>query len=497
MKKRTKIVATIGPASDSLEKITALIRAGVNVFRLNFSHGTHDYHSEVFARIKQASENTGLVTGILQDISGPKIRVCMIEEEFILKTGDKIEFMNEEILGIKVSEGYYRLCINEPKVLDQLSVGDHIYMYDGIIRAVVSQKSEKSVTVTVENDGMLSSRKGVNFPNTSLGIDVLTDKDKEDMLWGIENGVDFMAISFVQRAKDMIAAREIIDAHHAKVQLIAKIEKFDAVENIDTILDASDGIMVARGDLGIEIPYFDVPTVQKMLIKKANNHSKPVITATQMLLSMTTGETATRAEISDVANAVLDGTDAVMLSEESAIGKNPVLAVKTMVKAIQGAEKNYPFYKFSDFDMHDKDDKIDEAAVRLSESLNTAGLIAMTGSGQSAKKIARYRPARPIYAVTHDCFAARLLTLVWGVVPAFAVEKGGLRDMMGEVMKLGTDKGVLDKEKSYILTAGDPVGIPGSTNLIRVITKHEMEFFLERNKKQAMPNRLTSTCPEG
>jgi len=266
MKKRTKIVATIGPASDSLEMITKLIRAGVNVFRLNFSHGTHEYHSEVFARIKQASENTGLVTGILQDISGPKIRVCMIEEEFILKTGDKIEFMDEEILGTKVSEGYYRLCINEPKVLDQLSVGDHIYMYDGIIRAVVSQKSEKSVTVTVENDGMLSSRKGVNFPNTSLGIDVLTDKDKEDMLWGIENGVDFMAISFVQRAEDMIAAREIIDAHHAKIQLIAKIEKFDAVENIDAILDASDGIMVARGDLGIEIPYFDVPTVQKIYL---------------------------------------------------------------------------------------------------------------------------------------------------------------------------------------------------------------------------------------
>ena len=422
MKKRTKIVATIGPASDSLEKITALIRAGVNVFRLNFSHGTHEYHSEVFARIKKASENTGLVTGILQDISGPKIRVCMIEEDFVLKTGDRIEFMKEEILGHKVDEGHYRLCINEPKILDQLSVGEYIYMYDGIIRAVVSEISDESVTVLVENDGMLSSRKGVNFPNTSLGIDVLTPKDKKDMLWGIENGVDFIAISFVQCAEDMIAAREIIDAHHAKVQLIAKIEKFDAVENIDSILEASDGIMVARGDLGIEIPFHEVPSIQKILIKKANNLSKPVITATQMMLSMTTKETATRAEISDVANAVLDGTDAVMLSEESAIGKHPVLAVKTMVKTIQGAEKYYPYHKFSNFEMLDKDDKIDEAAVRLSESLDTAGLIAMTGSGQSAKKIARYRPSRPIYAVTHDCFAARLLTLVWGVVPAFAVD---------------------------------------------------------------------------
>ncbi len=483
MKKRTKIVATVGPASDSLEQITALIRAGVNVFRLNFSHGTHEYHAEVFARIKQASQNTGLVTGILQDISGPKIRVCKLEEDFILKMGDHIEFMKEELLGHKVSEGRYRLCINEPKILDQLSIGEHIYMYDGIIRAVVSDISEKSVTVMIENDGMLSSKKGVNFPNTSLGIDVLTAKDRIDMLWGIENGVDFMAISFVQRAEDMIEARKIIDTHHAKVQLIAKIEKFDAVENIDSILEASDGIMVARGDLGIEVPFHEVPAIQKMLIRKANDHSKPVITATQMMLSMTTQETATRAEISDVANAVLDGTDAVMLSEESAIGKHPVLAVETMVKTIQGAEMHYPYHKFSTFDMRDKDDKIDESAVRLSESLGTAGLIAMTGSGQSAKKVARYRPSRPIYAVTHDCYTARLLTLVWGVVPAFSVEKRGLRDMMGEVMAQGIEKKVLSRDKSYILTAGDPVGIPGSTNLIRVITRYEIDFFLERNKK--------------
>ena len=492
MKKRTKIVATIGPASDSLEMITRLIRAGVNVFRLNFSHGTHEYHSEVFARIKKASENTGLVTGILQDISGPKIRVCMIEEDFVLKTGDQIEFMKEEILGHKVSEGHYRLCINEPKILDQLSVGEYIYMYDGIIRAVVSEVSEKSVVVRVENDGRLSSKKGVNFPNTSLGIDVLTAKDKKDMLWGVENGVDFMAISFVQSAEDMIAAREIVDVHHAKVQLIAKIEKFDAVENIDAILDVSDGIMVARGDLGIEVPFHEVPTIQKMLIKKANNRSKPVITATQMMLSMTTSETATRAEISDVANAVLDGTDAVMLSEESAIGKYPVLAVKTMVKTIQGAEKNYPYHKFSDFEMFDKDDKIDESAVRLSESLNTSGLIAMTGSGQSAKKVARYRPSRTIFAVTHDCYAARSLTLVWGVVPAFAVEKEDIRDMIGEVMKQGLERGVLDREESYIMTAGDPAGAPGSTNLIRVITGHEMEFFLQRKiNKQKTDKELS------
>ena len=485
MKKRTKIVATIGPSTDSLEKITVLMSAGVNVFRLNFSHGDFEYHSKVFDRIKQASEETGLVVGILQDISGPKIRVCMLEEDFVLKAGDRIEFMKEELVGHKVSDGHYRLCINEPEILDHLSVGEYIYMYDGIIRAVVVETDDKGITVVVENDGMLSSRKGVNFPNTSIGIDVLTPKDREDMLWGIEKGVDFMAISFVQRAEDMVAAREIVNSHNGRVQLIAKIEKFDAIENIDAILEVCDGIMVARGDLGIEIPYYDVPNIQKMLIKKANNMSKPVITATQMLLSMTTKETATRAEISDVANAVLDGTDAVMLSEESAIGKHPVLAVKTMARTIVAAEEHYHYHKYDNLDMHDRDDKVDESAVRLCESLEGSGLIAMTGSGQSAKKIARYRPSRPIYAVTHDCYAARSLTLVWGVVPAFSVEKRGLRDMMGDVMKQGIEQGVFNREKSYILTAGDPVGMPGSTNLIRVITGHEIDFFTERYLKKS------------
>jgi pyruvate kinase len=477
VKKRTKIVATLGPASDSYAKIIALMRAGVNVFRLNFSHGTHEYHFEVLTRIRKAIEETGLMTGILQDISGPKIRVCMIEEDFILKSGDKIEFMKEEILGHKVADGLYRLCINEPAILDQLSVGEYIYMYDGIIRAVVTDVLSDRIIVEIENDGMLSSRKGVNFPNTNLGIDVLTDKDRKDILWGVENNVDFMAISFVQNAQDILNARAVVEGYGGKTQLFAKIEKFDAIENIDAILDASDGIMVARGDLGIEIPYFDVPYTQKMLIHKANEKSKPVITATQMLLSMTTKETATRAEISDVANAVLDGTDAVMLSEESAIGHNPVLAVETMVKTIQAAEEHYPFYKFKEFKMYDRGDKIDDAAVRLSESLDTSGIIAMTTSGGSAKKIARYRPSRPIYAVTHDHSIACSLSIVWGIVPAFSVKKDLLMHMISDVLDQGIQRGVLDLEKTYILVAGDPVGTPGSTNLIRVLTGHEMRFF--------------------
>jgi len=477
MKKRTKIVATVGPACDSQEKIEALMSAGVNVFRLNFSHGTHAYHFLVLQRIRKAIQKTGLITGVLQDISGPKIRVGTLSEDFILKSGDILEFVKDDIIGTRLDKTHYRLTLSQVSILDKLKIGEYIYLYDGIIRSKVIELSSGSVKVLVENDGMLSSKKGVNFPNTELGLDVLTQKDKEDMLWGIKNGVDFMAISFVQNARDMKNARAIIEENGATLQLFAKIEKFDAVKNIDEILEVSDGIMVARGDLGIEIEYYDVPNVQKMLINKANNLSKPVITATQMLLSMTINDRATRAEISDIANAVLDGTDAVMLSEESAVGHNPVLAVKTMVDTIKATEKNYPFLKVSDFDMHDKADVINDSAVRLCNNLDTAGILAMTSSGNSAKKIARYRPKQPIYAITHNLKTAHSLTIVWGVIPAFWVSDTSLGKMMNEVITEGLKRNILDLQNSYILTAGDPLGVVGSTNMIRILSKHEMLFF--------------------
>ena len=477
MKKRTKILATIGPASDSLEMIEKLMKAGVNVFRLNFSHGTHEYHYEVLQRIRKAEEKSGIFVGVLQDISGPKIRVGKLIKPFELLAGDIVEFVKEEILGIQTADNHYKTCINQPSILSQLQIGEAVYLYDGIIRTKVIEISEESVKVEVQNAGRLSSKKGVNFPNTRLGIDVLTPKDRVDMLWGIKNDVDFMAISFVQDAQDMINARDIIIENNGDVQLFAKIEKFDAVENIDAILEESDGLMVARGDLGIEVPYHEVPALQKMLIRKANQAAKPVITATQMLLSMTTNERATRAEISDVANAVLDGTDAVMLSEESAMGNNPVLVVKTMMETIQGAEKIYPYNKFSKFKIRDATDSINEAAVRLCEDTDSWGLITLTASGSSVKKLSRYRPKRDIYAVVHDKKVAKSLTISWGVVPAFLVKEGSLGQVMSKVMQLGIERNVLHLDKSYILTAGDPVGVEGSTNMIRLLRENEMKFF--------------------
>jgi pyruvate kinase len=261
--------------------------------------------------------------------------------------------------------------------------------------------------------------------------------------------------------------------------LIAKIEKFDAVENIDAILEVSDGIMVARGDLGIEVPYFEVPNIQKMLIQKANAASKPVITATQMLLSMTHSPRGTRAEISDIANAVLDGTDAVMLSEESAVGEYPVLAVKTMFETIVETEKLYPYYNFSYTYKDDVTNAIDEAAVRLSKELHVSGILSLTNSGTSARKLAKYRPNMPIYAITHDDSARTQLTLSWGIIPLFSVPKGSLGQSLSKVIDKGLENGILNLKKSYILTAGDPTGVSGSINMIRLLQEQELIFFKE------------------
>ncbi|MCJ7765723.1 MAG: pyruvate kinase, partial [Thiovulaceae bacterium] len=430
----------------------------------------------VIKRIRQASKNTGLFVGILQDISGPKVRVGKLEENFLLKKGDILEFVPGEIMGRKVSDGHYQLSINQSEILSKIKEGEFIYLYDGSIRAKVESVGEKVLAV-IQNSGKLSSNKGVNFPNTRIGIDVLTPKDRQDMLWGIEHEVDFMAISFVQNGSDMQNARKIVQENGGHQQLFAKIEKFDAVENIDEILEASDGIMVARGDLGIEVPYYEVPVIQKRVIQKANAASKPVITATQMLLSMTENEMATRAEISDVANAVLDGTDAVMLSEESAIGQNPVLTVETMVHTIRETEKIYAYNKFAQFAVQDEMDVIDESAVMLASKLSANAILAFTTSGQSAKKLARYRPEKTILAIIHDERVARSLTIVWGVAPAFMVRKSNLQQMLSDVIKKGLKDKVLKKEGCYVMTAGDPVGVPGTTNNIRILRRPEMNYF--------------------
>lgn len=370
----------------------------------------------------------------------------------------------------------YHLSINHPELPGKVKDGSLIYLYDGTICTRVESVGD-SVTVVVENGGKLTSKKGVNFPDTPLGIDILTEKDLDDMRWGVEHGVDFMAISFVQHAVDMVRAREKIREWGGDTALIAKIEKFEAVDEIDAILDVSDGIMVARGDLGIEVPYYRVPLIQKNLVAKANAASKPVIIATQMLLSMTQSERATRAEISDVANAVLDGADAVMLSEESAVGKHPVRAIETMAATIVEAETAFPYFRFGRYGFNDEMDVIDESTVRLAQHLDADAILALTASGQSAHKLARYRPFKPIMAVTHDLHVAHRLTLVWGVLPTFVTRAVTVEKMIAEVVQRGLSEGILGTDKCYILTAGDPAGVPGTTNMIRILRQNELLHF--------------------
>ncbi|AHJ11942.1 pyruvate kinase [Sulfurospirillum multivorans] len=478
MDKKTKILATVGPASDSVEILEGLIRAGVNVFRLNFSHGTHEYHASTLAKIREAEKNVQKKVGVLQDICGPKIRVGKLEDDFYLEPGDHIHFTKEQIVGKKLEEGKYELCINQPQILDMLKEGEYIYLYDGNIRAKVIEIGDKIVT-QVENSGKLSSNKGVNFPNTVINIEVITPKDEADLRWGAENDVDFVAVSFVQSAKDILQARKILKEHKSRAHIFAKIEKFDAVEKIDEILEVSDGIMVARGDLGIEVPYYKVPSIQKRLIAKANAASKPVITATQMLLSMAEKEMATRAEISDVANAVLDGTDAVMLSEESAIGVNPIHVVEVMSNTIKEIEAIYPYSKFEVYPFLDETDIISSSTARLADRLGVEAMISLTSSGKSAKKLARYRIKADIYAVTHDERVARSLTIAWGIKPIMNIEASNLNMMLGKTLQKGIERGLIDKEKTYIVTAGYPAGVEGSTNFIRILKKAQIEYYTD------------------
>ncbi|OCR87886.1 pyruvate kinase [Campylobacter fetus] len=478
MDKRTKIVATVGPASDSLETIEALAKEGVNVFRLNFSHGTHEYHKSTLDKVRQTEKNLGIRLGVLQDICGPKIRVGKLENPFELKAGDKLIVVKDDILGVQVSLSEYKLSINHPEIFSLIKEGEYIYLYDGMIRAKVIKVADQIETI-IENDGVLNSNKGVNFPNTKLNIEVITDKDKKDLEWGAQNGVDFVAVSFVQNAKDVQKAKDLIKEFDGHAKVFAKIEKFDAVENIDEIVRVSDGIMVARGDLGIEVPYYKVPSIQKSIIRKANEANKPVITATQMMLSMAKNESATRAEISDVANAVLDGTDAVMLSEESAVGINPVAVVRAMSATIAESEKIYPYGKFDEFSFVDETDMVASSTSRLATRIGVCAIISITSSGQSAIKIARNRPNIDIIAVAHDEETARSLTIVWGVRPSLVIEKSRLNILLANTIQGLHKVGLISDECTYIMTAGYPTGAIGSTNFIRILKKDQIDYYLD------------------
>ncbi|WP_459897420.1 pyruvate kinase, partial [Desulfurobacterium crinifex] len=406
MKKRTKIVATLGPASSDKKILKRMVESGLNVVRLNMSHGTHDEHKARIELVREIEKETGRPIPILMDLCGPKIRIGKIPKEpLFLHRGDRIVLTTGKPAKNKIT-------VNYPDLHREVRKGETILLADGAFRLKVKEVRGEDIICEVLVGGPLTSHKGVNLPHSKLSVPALTEKDKEDVKFGIENGVDIIALSFVRKAEDVVELKELIRSLGKNIPIIAKIEKPEAVKNIDSILKVADGIMVARGDLGVELPIEKVPVIQKQLIRKANEAGKPVITATQMLKSMVDLPSPTRAEVTDIANAVLDGTDALMLSEETAVGKYPVRVIRTMAKVASEAEKIYLYKRYMDMPAKTLQDSLAKSACNLSREVKVKAIVPFTRSGASALAVAKYKPPVPIYAVTHDIETCRRLNLV-------------------------------------------------------------------------------------
>ncbi|MBX9985260.1 pyruvate kinase [Priestia sp. Y58] len=469
--RKTKIVCTIGPASESVEKLVELINSGLNVCRLNFSHGDFEEHGARIVNIREAAKQTGKTVGILLDTKGPEIRTNTMENGAIeLEEGSEIIVSMTEVVGTTE-----KFSITYPGLIDDVHVGSKILLDDGLIGLEVLDinKTDGEIKTKVLNPGTLKNKKGVNVPNVSVNLPGITEKDASDIVFGIEQGIDFIAASFVRRASDVLEIRELLEKHNAAhIQIISKIENQEGVDNIKEILEVSDGLMVARGDLGVEIPAEEVPLVQKDLIKQCNALGKPVITATQMLDSMQRNPRPTRAEASDVANAIFDGTDAIMLSGETAAGSYPVEAVQTMHSIASRAEQALNYSEI--LQQRSKQvgpsitDAIGQSVVHTALNLNASAIVAPTESGYTAKIVSKYRPQSPIVAVAANDSVARRLSLVWGVTPVVGERVNTIDDMLDHAVNDAVKTGVVAHGDLVVITAGVPVGESGATNLMKV-----------------------------
>ncbi len=467
--RKTKIVCTIGPSSESLDNTKKLIMAGMNVARLNFSHGDFEEHGNRIKTIRQASEELGKSIAILLDTKGPEIRTGKLKEEPIeLEQDEFITLTTEEILGDKD-----RLSITYKELPGDVEVGSTILIDDGLIGLTVVDIQGTEIKCRIVNGGTIKSKKGVNVPGVNISLPGITEKDANDIKFGIEQGVDFIAASFVRKASDVLEIRELLESHNAThIQIISKIENQQGVDNLDEILEVSDGLMVARGDLGVEIPAEDVPLVQKRMIEKCNRVGKPVITATQMLDSMQRNPRPTRAEASDVANAIFDGTDAIMLSGETAAGKYPVESVLTMSRIAEKAESALEyreiFIKQSNAQQTTVTEAISQAVANSALELNAKAIITSTETGYTARMVSKYRPKAPIIAVTTVDQTCRRLALNWGVTPVKGQVATSTDEMFDNAMKGGLDSGLVKEGDLVVITAGIPLGRSGSTNLVKI-----------------------------
>lgn len=469
--RKTKIVCTIGPASESPEILEQLMEAGMNVARLNFSHGDHEEHALRIKRIREASEKTGITVGILLDTKGPEIRTHKMENDSIeLETNEQITISMTEVLGTKEM-----FSITYDKLIEDVQEGSIILLDDGLIELrVTSIDNERGLIHTIiENAGTLKTKKGVNVPGVSVQLPGITEKDAEDLLFGISQDVDFVAASFVRRRSDVMEIRSLLEKNGGShIQIIPKIENQEGVDNLDEIIMVSDGLMVARGDLGVEIPAEEVPLVQKSMIDKCNSAGKPVITATQMLDSMQRNPRPTRAEASDVANAIFDGTDAIMLSGETAAGLYPVESVETMHRIAETTEAALNHKQIVSNRRKEKEsnmtEAIGQAVAYTALNLRVQAILAPTESGHTAKMISKYRPGSPVIAVTSSARTARKLTLNWGVHPIVGARVESTDEVLDIAVVEALKHGLIKHGDLVIITAGVPVGEAGTTNLMKL-----------------------------
>src|SRR6056297_1049320 len=470
--RRTKIVCTLGPSSNTKEDIEKLYRAGMNVVRINFSHGSNEGHKKTIGYVREVAEKVGYAIPVLMDLQGPKIRVGQMKDDAqIIKTGDFVKLTSEDVVGTPEV-----VPIDYPKLGEDSQVGNQILIDDGLLELKIVKKGDDGIVAKVVVGGVLKSRKGVNLPDVDISMSSLTEKDKEDLEFGLKVGVDYVAMSFVRSSRDIQDVISRIRAAGSNASIIAKIEKPEAVNVIDEIIEETDGIMVARGDLGIEIPSEQVPLVQKKIIEKCRIAGKPVITATQMLDSMINNPRATRAESSDVANAVLDGTDAVMLSGETAAGKYPVEAVKTMDKIIKSVEANahglYYSLKYKKPDWKEKQiiESLAYSCVTIADNIEAKAISTITHSGSTARRISKFRPRVPIVAFTESLIVRRQLNLVWGV-QSVRLKEIFDTDISVKLMEdFLQNNGYVNSGDRVIIATGMPVAKRGRTNMIKVST---------------------------
>ncbi len=468
MLRKTKLVCTIGPASSPSRVIEKMMQAGMNVARLNFSHGTREEHAEVIRTIRDFSAVLDIPVAILIDLPGPKPRTGRLKKKQVhIKEGDNLSLTSERVPGDE-----HRISVDFPAFFNDIKAGDFIFLNDGAIQLKVISTTNIEVKCKVVVGGLLSDNKGINVPGVRLNVPSVTSEDLKNLAFAVEQGVDFVAISFVRSVADVLEVKQILQEKRANIPLIAKIETHEGANDIDRIIAEVDGIMIARGDLGIEIPLKKVPIVQKEIIRKCNQAGKPVIVATQMLESMVGATRPTRAEVSDVANAIFDGTDAVMLSAETAVGKYPVRAVNTMASIITETEKVLPYERIllekSEQVTAQTDDAISYAACHMSQRLGAACIVAYTSSGSTALRVSKYRPKVPILAITPSANTARRLMLSWGIEPHLATEPSNVDIMFQEAAQLALQNGIAKRGELVIITAGIPMGTPGSTNVVKV-----------------------------